>query len=85
MPDVEAVAGAGVVHVVTLVVIDQSVVRRVVDAAQRQRRAHVIALGGVVVDHVQDDLDAGRVQGLHHGLELLHLLAAVPELYSLYN
>ena len=28
------------------------------------------ALGRVVVDDVEDDLDAGRVQRLHHGLEL---------------
>ena len=75
VPDVEAVAGAGVVHVVALVVVDQPVVRGVVDAAHRQRRAHVVALGGVVVDHVEDDLDARLVQGAHHRLELLHLAA----------
>ena len=51
--------------------------RRVVDAAERQRRPQVVALGGVVVDHVEDDLDAGRVQRLDHRLELGHLLAAV--------
>ena len=73
--DVEAVAGAGVVHVVALVVVDQPVVGGVVDAAHRQRRAHVVALGGVVVDDVEDDLDAGLVQGPHHRLELLHLAA----------
>ncbi len=33
----------------------------------------VVALGGVVVDHVEDDLDARLVQGPHHQLELLHL------------
>jgi hypothetical protein len=37
----------------------------------------VVALGGVVVDDVEDHLDAGRVQRLDHRLELLHLLAAV--------
>ena len=35
----------------------------------------VVALGGVVVDDVEDHLDARRVQRLHHLLELLHLLA----------
>ncbi len=35
----------------------------------------MVALGGVVVDDVQDHLDAGRVQRLDHRLELLHLLA----------
>ena len=33
------------------------------------------ALAGVVVDHVQDHLDARLVQGLDHGLELADLLA----------
>ncbi|HEX2411906.1 MAG TPA: hypothetical protein VHJ39_12125 [Solirubrobacteraceae bacterium] len=34
----------------------------------------MIALRGVVVDDIEDHLDAGRVQGLHHPLELLDLL-----------
>jgi hypothetical protein len=37
----------------------------------------VVALGGVVVDHVQDHLDAGGVQPAHHLLELADLLAVV--------
>ena len=36
----------------------------------------VVALGGVVVDHVEDHLDAGAVQRLDHPLELAHLVAA---------
>jgi hypothetical protein len=35
----------------------------------------MVAFGGVVVDHVEDHLDAGLVQRLDHGLELLDLLA----------
>ena len=77
VPDVEGVPGARVVHVVALVVLDQPVVRRVVDALEAQRRAEVVALGGVVVDHVEDHLDAGLVHRLHHRLELLHLLAGL--------
>ena len=75
MSHVERVAGAGVVHVVLRAVLDEPVVGRVVDAAQRQRRAEVVALAGVVVDDVEDDLDARLVQGAHHRLELLHLAA----------
>ena len=37
---------------------------------KRQRRPEVVAFGGVVVDHVEDDLDAGVVEALDHGLEL---------------
>ena len=72
---VEAVAGPGEVHVEAALVGDQPVVRRVVDALERQHRPEVVALGRVVVDDVEDHLDAGRVQGLHHALELEHLLA----------
>ena len=72
---VEGVPRAGVVHVVAGVVLHQPVVRRVVDALEAQRRAEVVALRRVVVDDVQDHLDAGRVHRAHHLLELLHLLA----------
>ena len=47
--------------------------------AERQRRAQVVALGGVVVDHVEDHLDPGLVQRPDHRLELQHLLAAGAE------
>ena len=36
----------------------------------------MVALGGVVVDDVEDHLDAGAVKRLDHPLELPHLLAA---------
>ena len=74
---VEAVAGAGVVEVVAPVLGHQPVVGGVVDAAEREHRAQVVALGGVVVDHVEDDLDAGVVEVADHRLELLHLLAGL--------
>ena len=70
---VEAVAGAGEVEVVARVLVGHAVVGEVVDPAHRQDRAHVVALGGVVVDDVEDDLDADGVQRLDHRLELLHL------------
>ena len=38
----------------------------------------MVALGGVVVHHVEDHLDVSLVQGLHHRLELADLLAALP-------
>ena len=71
---VERVAAAGEVHVVARVLRRQPVVGGVVDAAHRQRRPQLVALGGVVVDHVEDHLDAGGVQRPHHHLELLHRL-----------
>ena len=38
----------------------------------------MVALGGVVVDHVKDDFEAGGMKGPHHRLELVHLAAACP-------
>jgi len=74
----EGVPGPGGVEVVPLVLVDEPVVGRVVDPPEGQRGAHVVALGGVVVHHVQDHLDVRGVEGLDHRLELLHLLAALP-------
>jgi hypothetical protein len=37
----------------------------------------VIAFCGVVVDHIEDDLDTGLVKCANHGLELVDLLAAL--------
>ncbi len=72
----QRIARAGGVHVVARIV-RQSVVRGVVQAPEGQRGAQVVALGRVVVDHVQDHLDARLVQRPHSGLELQHLLTPV--------
>ena len=66
---VHGVAGAGVVDVVARVG-RKPVVGGVVDALEGQRRPELVALGGVVVDHVEDHLDPGVVQMRHHLLEL---------------
>ena len=73
---VQCVAGAGVVEVEPRVVVAQPVVGRVVDAAERQRRSSFVAFRRVVVDDVEDHLEAGGVQRAHQCLELAHLLAA---------
>ena len=72
---VEGVAGARVIHVVLLVVLDEAVVRGVVDALHRQCRTHVVALGRVVVDDIENDFHASLMQRLDHLLEVLYLLA----------
>ena len=77
MAHVQAVAGARVVDVPARIGRVEPVVRLVVEPPERQHGTARAPLGGVVVDHVEDHLDARLVQGLHHHLELLHLLAAV--------
>ena len=72
---VQGVAGAGIVDVEALVVGHQAVVRGVVDAAHGQGRALFVALGGVVVDHVEDHFQIGFVQVRDHFLELGDLAA----------
>ena len=74
---VDAVAGAGEVEAVAGLG-HQPVVAGVVDPAQRQRRTEVVPLAGVVVDDVQDHLDAGGVQRADHRLELRDLGAGWP-------
>jgi hypothetical protein len=66
----ERVAGAGVVHIEARRLCHQPVVAGVVDAAEGEGRAEVVALGGVVVDDVEDHLEAGGVERLDHRLEL---------------
>src|SRR5664279_6285306 len=74
---VEAVARARVVHVLAQVVFRQAVVRSVVETTKRQGRAKVVSFSRVVVDDVEDYLNARLVQGAHERLELLNLLAQI--------
>ena len=68
---VQRVAGAGVVLVVARVVGHEPVVGGVVDAAKRQRRAEMVALGGVIVDDIEYHLEAGVVQPRDRGAKLV--------------
>ena len=72
VPHVQRVAAPGEVLVAARVARREAVVGGVVDAAQRERGSEVVALGGVVVDHVENHLETGRVQRPHHHLELAH-------------
>ena len=74
MAQIDRVAAAGGVEIVALV-LAQHVVAGIVDAAEGERRTEVVALGGVVVDDVENDLDAGRVQPADHQLEFVDVAA----------
>ena len=79
---VDGVAAAGDVPVGVVgrrarLAVADPVVEVVVQPAEAQRRSGRGRLGRVVVDHVEDHLDARGVQVAHHRLELGHLLAAV--------
>ena len=73
---VQRVAAAGVVAVRAAIVRLEAIVGGIVDAPEAERGSAVVTLRGVVIDHVENDLDARVVQALDHGLELGDLLAA---------
>jgi hypothetical protein len=62
MAEIECVAAAGEVVVIARLIRLEPIVRRIVDAAKAQCRAEVIALGGMIVDDVEDDFDARIMQ-----------------------
>ena len=72
---VDRVAAPGVVHVVLPLGRVDQVVGVVAEALEADRRAHVVALARVVEDDVEDHLDPGLVERLHHVAELGDLRA----------
>ena len=62
MVGVDGVARAGQVVIVAFVVRHQPVIGEIVDALEGERRPEMVALGGMVVDDVEDDLDARLMQ-----------------------
>ena len=61
MVQVQGVAAAGVVHI-EATIRREAVVGGVIKATKAKRRPQFVALGGVVVDDIQDHLDPGCVQ-----------------------
>ena len=59
---VERIAGTGVVDAMPLIVGDQSIIAGIVEAAERQRWTKFATFRSVVVNDIENDLDAGGVQ-----------------------
>ena len=76
MADIQSIATAGVVQIIARLEGNQPIVGGVVDATKGQRRAKMIAFSRVVVHHVEDDLDAGVMERLHHRLEFPDVVCA---------
>ena len=60
------------------IVVDESIVRTVVNAFEAQGGATVVAFGGMVVHHVENHFHAGAMIRLDHGFEFVYLFAALP-------
>src|SRR5580704_3920135 len=69
MPHVQGVSGACVIPVIARIIRHKAVVSAIVDALQRKRGPQMVALGGVVIDNVENHFQSRRMQGLNHGLE----------------
>jgi hypothetical protein len=67
---IEAVAAAGKINIPTAI-FGQTVIGYVVDAAHGQRRASVVSLRGVVVNDIENHLEAFGMQRADHRLKLL--------------
>jgi hypothetical protein len=68
---VERISRPAVIRIARRILIE-NVVRAVIQAAETQRWPTVISLGRVVEDDVEDDLDPGAMECLHHIAELIH-------------
>ncbi len=75
MEQIEGVPGAREILVETRIFRREPVVSQVVDPAKTERRPEVISFAGVIVNHVQDHFDPGRVEVPHHRFELRDLAA----------
>ena len=69
MGQIQRVSCAGIIHVISPAP-GQPIVAGVVEAPERQCRAKLIAFRRVVVDHVQNHLDPGRMKAADHRLQL---------------
>ena len=63
---VQSVSRTRIIGIISRLTRHQAVIAGIVQPAKAQRRAKVIGLGGVVIDHVQNDLDAHFMQPLDH-------------------
>ena len=72
----QTVAAAGPVAIARRIVWVQVVIGGVVDAAQAQGRAVLVGLCAVVVDHIEQHLQPGRVQSADHSAQLAARAAA---------
>ena len=68
MVTVDSIAAAGIIEIFTTDRINY-IVNTIVQSAKRCCLLIFISLGRMIEDHVEDDLNAGFVQGFNHGFE----------------
>ena len=73
----ESIAGPGIVRVGSLVFV-QNVVEAVFEPPVAKCRALFVSFRGVVIDHVENHLDACTMQLFHHGSKLIQAAKRIP-------
>ena len=71
MSHIKRIAATGEIGVIPSILVIQQVVARIVDPAPRKRRPPFIPFRGMVIDHIQNDLDSGGMQRADHRFEFL--------------
>ncbi len=69
MCSIQGIATPGVIHVIARLAGNQPVIASIVETAKTQGRAKMISFRAVVIDHIENDLDACRMQRLDHAFE----------------
>ena len=77
MRSINGVPGAGVVDVISVLIRHGAVITEVINPLKRQGWSQLVALRRVVIDHVEDHLDARVMIGTHHVAETLDARRAV--------
>ena len=73
MVALECIAAATIINIILFVIAIEHIIDTVVDALETDRGAEMIALTGMIKDHIQDHLYPRFMQSLHHISEILHV------------
>jgi hypothetical protein len=71
---IDSISRAGVVDVEALLLGKKTIIACVIDTFERQGRTLLVAFSGVIVDHIQDDFEPGRVEARTISLNSRRLL-----------
>jgi hypothetical protein len=66
MRGIDGISGASIVDIAARLVGKGAVVGELVDPFDRQGRPEFVALGGMIIDDVEDDLDTRVMECMHH-------------------
>ena len=78
MEQIKRVARAREIQIKTRIIRTQPIVSEIVDSAETKRRPEMVPFGSVIINHVENYFDAGRVEIAHHRFELGDLFAQLP-------